>query len=106
MKRGEFVDRLDLDNQRLLDKEIDTIVYVEPFAFVVDRERRLAAQRHASNPEFKGKAGFIGRLKQARTERLVNLEAGVDDVPRNRFKPGRDPFVSFVPFVVQWTARL
>ena len=84
MEAQQSLDRLHLHNDSVGDNQIEPIPRVELKTFVLKRQGDLSADRQSPQDKLMREAGFLGGFEQARSERAVNLQAGVDDVSRNR----------------------
>jgi hypothetical protein len=75
----KLLDRLHLDNQRLLHEEVDAIAIIEPNALIDDRYWLLRLKWDFPQAEFVGEALLVGRLEQARPQRPMDLDTGSND---------------------------
>ena len=77
--RQQAIDRLDLDDQVLLNQDVGSESCVEAYTSISDWYRDLPPAAKSSLCKFKAKAFFIDRLKQPRAELLVNAYGEPDD---------------------------
>ena len=107
MEARKRLDRLHLDDDKVVDGQIQAVASVKPQAFELSRKRHLAAHPQTTTAEFVSEAVLIGGLKQSRAERTMNLQSRVHDLPARDLRVrrnGRSLFVvlaSFVVFVIQ-----
>src|SRR5215216_5062878 len=72
-------DRLDFDEQGLLDDEVSSVSAVKLQALVDQANRALSFKRQSPKHELMAQALFVGRFEQAWTQMAVYLDAGSDD---------------------------
>ena len=80
MDGEEKLDRLDLDDDPLVDDKVEAIAAVEQYALVFQGKRPLVLERDAAEGELAAQARFVCRLEQPRAQMPVDLDAGADDL--------------------------
>lgn len=81
MNRNDLRDRLDLDDNALLDQQVDAIGNVQYKTVVLHGLQNFATNGESSLPQLVRKAYLIGRLQQSWSQYRMNLDGGVDDLP-------------------------
>jgi hypothetical protein len=66
MNRKHFLNRLDLNDNVLLDEQVELQVAIQFLAFVVDGNSDLAFGSDASESKLPAECGFVYRLEQSR----------------------------------------
>jgi hypothetical protein len=95
----ERLDRVDFDDDCVVNDDIHPIRGVQPRRLVDDRERNLAGEQHAARSEFIGEAVLIRGFEKAGPEGPVNLQPRVYDNRAQALDIRGEPFVPFVSFV-------
>ncbi len=80
MNRNDLRDRLDLDDNALLDQQVDAIGNVQYKTVVLHGLQNFATNGESSLPQLVRKAYLIGRLQQSWSQYRMNLDGGVDDL--------------------------
>ena len=71
-------DRLEFQNDLVVDEDVHAISAIQPGALVFDRERGLGFEGDVVQVQFMGEASLIGRLQQAGAEVLVDFDGAAD----------------------------
>jgi hypothetical protein len=79
MHRQNALDRLQLQDDRLLDDDVSEIGALETNIFVDDRQRHLPPERQAAMREFPAEAFFVNRFEQTGAQFPVHLDGETDD---------------------------
>ena len=83
MDRQQLVDRLQLNNQSLVDKDVHSICAFQLYRLVDDREGNLALELEPRDLQLEAETFFISRLQEARPERPMNFNGVADDYPHS-----------------------
>ncbi len=73
MYRQELFNRLDFQNDIVLDEQIEPVRAIQMHTFVFDRQMNLPLKPKAQAAKFIAEALFICRFQQPRPEMSVNL---------------------------------
>ncbi len=79
MERGEHFNRFDFNDDRIRHYEIKPVASVNLHTAVNQGHNELALKCNAPRTQLVRQAVLVGRLKQARAERLVNRQARIHD---------------------------
>ena len=79
---AEAVDGLQFDYQLAVHEQVETIAAIDSHALVLYGNRMFRNEGYASLMEFVRDALVIGRLKQTRSERAMNLDRALNHTPR------------------------
>ena len=82
--RLESLDRLDFDDHRVFDEQIDSVAAVERLTSVDQRKRLLSFDVQPTVEQFEGEARFVRRFEQARAELAMNRDRRADDLVGQR----------------------
>jgi hypothetical protein len=85
--RNQPLDRLDFDDDRVLDEQIDTVAKIQRLAAVGNRQRLLPLQHVASRQQFVGEKRLVRGFQQSRSELLVDADRGRNDAVGQRVEP-------------------
>ena len=99
MDRRQCVDRLDLDHDEMIDQKVEPQADIQTNVAVGDRHANLPLYPKSPSSEFFRETGFIDRLQQARSQKAMHFQRGVNDDTTDTLGVGRQwlgPFVSFV----------
>ena len=83
MHGQDALDRLHLDDERLLDEQVDSIRAVEAVSLEYDRKLELPLDLNTGPAQYPGETFVVGRLQQPSAEALVNLDCRADDGTRD-----------------------
>jgi hypothetical protein len=76
MDREKSLNRLEFDNQNLLDMKIDREAVWEVHALVLHRERDLASVSEAPQGQLVRQTSPVGRLQKPRTQMTMHFHGG------------------------------
>ncbi len=85
MDFAQHLDRLDLDDQRILDQEIDPESVGERHVVVMDGNGLLPLDAKTGARQRARQNDFIDSFEQPRPKIAVKMIGAVDDHPRNLF---------------------
>ena len=80
MHRNDGGDRLDLEDDRQFDEQIQPVAAVEGELSILDRNLHVDIDSQARMPEFGNQACSICRLQQSRTQSAVHRDRALDDL--------------------------
>ena len=73
-------DRLEFENDRQFDEQIEPVAAIQCELSIDDRNMHVDIDSQARMPEFGNQACSIGRLQQSRTESAVHRDRALDDL--------------------------
>ncbi len=76
----ETLNGLELDDDRVVDHDVESIACVEMDPLVLERQRNLGGGRQAAEAQLINQTAPLDALQQARTEAPVHLDGGTDDL--------------------------
>lgn len=82
MYREHLFDRLELEDDRVLDNEIEPIPGVHMNIAIANWKTHLGFKADGDTVQFVCEAGAVSALEQSRSELLMNRERGPDDTFR------------------------
>jgi hypothetical protein len=77
MHGREFFDRLNFNDDKVVNDEIHAKTRIEMNVFVCNRRRHLTTDSGAAKAEFMNQTKLINRLQKTRTQRHVNRISGL-----------------------------
>src|SRR5262249_54424106 len=81
------LERLHLDDDRVLDQKVQPKAARKPDALVLERQWFLLLKREAAVSELKRQARLVRRLEHAGSELAINIQCGTDDHVRQAIEP-------------------
>jgi hypothetical protein len=79
VNREDALDRLELDDQSLLDEEIDDISTLQRDSLVLEWNRDLTPESDACRRKLVSETFLVGRFEKARTHLPMDLDARTED---------------------------
>ncbi len=98
--RGRHSLNRSLDNDLLVHERVEAIAGVQSDVVIDDRQRDLPKNLASARKKFMRETVLVCGLQQARSQRLVNLQPGIDDRPRRLINSCGNLLVSLVLLVV------
>jgi hypothetical protein len=89
MNRQGFFDRFDFDNDQATDNHVHSKAGVDAHISINDGHKDLTFDSELPDSEFVTETLLVDRLQQTWTERLMDRESGIDDLPGSRIMFGR-----------------
>jgi len=86
----QAVYRLELYDDRVLDKQIDAQTLIKNQAFVFDPDRMLSVKLQPTEGKFMAEAGLVNGFEQTRPQRPVDFQSGIDDLTDYRIQHRAD----------------
>ena len=80
----QFLDRLDLHDDSVLDQKIQSISVVQQLRLVSERQQLLPFDPEATLQEFQGEAALVRSFEHSRPELSMHLDCGPDDRLRKK----------------------
>jgi len=88
VKRGQTAHGLDFEDDLVLDQDVEAIPAVDEESVVADGLWLLALDMETASSQLEAQARLVGRLKEPRPERTVDLDCRSDDLLRKRIQLG------------------
>jgi len=87
VNRQNGFDRLQLDNNFILDEKIQSVSEVDAHAVIAHRQRELCVDTQPPFSKFMSQADLVSAFKKARAKNGMNAHGRIDNLPADPIEP-------------------